>query len=448
MSGFNIGLSGLRSQASAIEVTSNNVANASSVGFKSGNYQFVDQFFRQLQSGGAGGVSSAGTERRFGQGSIKATSSPLDLAIQGDGMFRLASASGKDASSVYYSRNGQFAVDKEGFIVNANGLYLTGYQPDTSLTDLTSTVAALRLPPSPVAPRATQAGELDGNLDSRPDAPVGDFDPTDVATFSHSTTMKVLDAKGMQHTVQLFFRRIEDAKVDDPRAAGTQATAAQFEVYVQGDGNNLVRTGEGQGAGTVGANDEPAPLGLLQFLDGQLVGSLVRDRETGAVRTPTVLSTRLADAEGGTLFDVEIDVSAMTAFGSAFEIRSSEADGYAAGALSGLTVDEQGRLFGQYTNGKMLLAGQLLLATFGSEYGLAQASANVFTETSASGPPILGTGLTGQFGSIRAASLEESNIDMAQELVQLMIQQRNYQANAQSIKAADEMLTTTIQLAR
>lgn len=447
MSGFNISLSGMRAQSSAIEVTSDNVANASTVGFKSGNYQFVDQFFRALQTGGAGGVSGAGIERRQAQGALKPTTSPLDLALQGDGMFRLTSTPGSDAESTLYSRNGQFAVDKQGYLVNANGLYLTGYQPNESLTGVTSTIAAMRLPPTPLAPLPTSEGQLALNLDSRRDAPASEFDPAAVSSYSYATTMRLFDSKGVQHAVQAFFRKIEDAAVDDPRTEGTttDATATQYQVFLQADGVNLVGDGEAEGA--LGTDVPAQPVATLQFIDGQLVGSLQRDA-SGAIAVPTKVGAKLLDAEGNTLLDADIDLSLTTAFGANYEVRQNDADGYAAGALSQVRFDEQGHLFAEYTNGETLLGGQLVLATFPSEYGLTQVSASVFAETNSSGPASLGTGGSGQYGSVRSRALEESNIDLANELVRLMIQQRNYQANAQSFKAAQEMLTTTIQLDR
>ena len=156
----------------------------------------------------------------------------------------------------------------------------------------------------------------------------------------------------------------------------------------------------------------------------------------------------MADSSGNPLFDLELDLSDLTAYATAFQVREATADGYAPGALTGVSVDEMGFITGQYTNGKSLVGGQLVLATFNSEAGLQAVSQSVFAESFASGEPVLGTGTAGSFGAIRSAMLEQSNIDMAGELVQLMIQQRNYQANSQGIKAADTVLTTAINLSR
>jgi len=188
-------------------------------------------------------------------------------------------------------------------------------------------------------------------------------------------------------------------------------------------------------------------IGTLQFIDGQLTGALVKATDGGPL-VPAVYTVKLSDSKGSGLCDVEIDLSSMTAFGSAFLVTNSAANGYAAGNLTAVSVDEMGVMTGQYTNGKTMTAGQLVLAQFNSQTNLGQASQNVFSETFASGTPVLGTATAGSFGSIKASSLENSNIDMASELVALMVQQRNYQANSQSIKAADTLLTTAIQMGR
>ena len=585
MSSFDISVGGLQAQAAAIQVTSNNVANASTVGYKSRESLFVDQYFKAVQSGGTSGAADFGTKRVDTQGALKGTSSVLDLAVQGQGMFRLSSEVSGDAANNYYSRNGSFAVDKSGYIVNANGLYLTGYQPNATLTGTTSTVAALKMPPAAIAPLASTTGQLVANLDTRVPAPmlvVGGvttatpktFLATDPSTFNSSTTVQVYDSKGLAHQVSLFFKKVDPTVVGDPRSLTTpqaDATATQYEVYMQADGVRLNGNSTNTGKATLGdlaaaaaadakqlADDyaaataaaelagskyatassaltsadkalaaaefkltgtdllqfdgykasldkasfvfSPAPglgsdldaavqafdlktsvtanvaaaltekgaadaaavtaakanrddvantkIGTLQFVDGQLVGSLTRAAVGSQAAAPAIFNVDLQDANGIPLINVALDLSDMTAFGAGFLVTKNDADGYAPGDLAGLSIDETGQMTGQYTNGMSLVAGQLVLASFNSEAGLEPASGSVFAETYASGSPVLGTGTAGSFGMVRSMMLEQSTTDMAAELVNLMIQQRNYQANSQGLQAANTLLTTAINLGR
>jgi len=627
MSSFDTSLAGLNAQAAAIQVTSNNVANATTVGYKARQSLFVDQYFKAVESGGTAGNSDAGTKRVDTQGSLKSTSSALDLAVQGDGMFCLTSqVSGDTAASTYYSRNGSFAVNKDGYIVNANGLFLNGFQPNVTLSGATTTMGALMMPPAALDPVASTTGTVAANLDIRLVAPTvvaggvampKPFLASDPSTYSASTTVNVFDAKGLGHQISLYFKKVDDTVVDDPRSLTTPkatATASQFELYMQGDGATLTRGAAGNaGSATLGtaadtaaaeakalydaynaaqsnalgassnyqsavattkaavaaqdsalvrlaavpvtqtlaaaapelaalvsaasglnaanadgdlaaitlrqaafntalANYSAAPaltdsaeiaqaqpavsaitvyksatnglvqadaseasalasltsanataisaaeanaravgasrLGTLQFVDGQLVGSLTTSASTGNAASPTLFNAQLMDPNGSGLFDVSLDLSQMTAFGKTFSVTTNAADGAAPGALASFSVDETGMLTGQYTNGKTRVAGQLVLASFRSPQQLSAASGSVFNASATSGDPVLGTATSGSFGAVRSSVLEQSNTDMAAELVNLMILQRNYQANSQGLQAANTVMTTAINLGR
>jgi len=460
MSLFDTAKAGLAAQAAAIQVTSSNVANASSVGYKSSDYLFTDQYFRPTQSRGTSSLSDFGAKRNQVQGSIRASSSSLDLAIQGSGMFCLASAPAVESASKYYSRNGQFSVDKEGQIVNANGLYLMGYQPNATLTGVTASVAGLKIPSPALEPRASETGVLSLNLDGRVGAPtdtvdgvtsLAAFNADDSTSYNSTTTMVAYDAQGIEHLIQLYFKRIDDTTAVDPRqsASADKVTAKQYTVYAEIDGYNVSAATQSTVASADSSESSASAAGVittLKFIDGQVINSLAVDT-SGVPLTQETANFQLTDANGS-LFSLSLDLTDVTAFGAQFQVNENSIDGYVAGKLSGLRVDETGRLLGEYTNGETLIAGQLLLATFNSQTGLDPASNNVFTESFASGAPLFGTATAGSFGSIRGSSLEESNIDMASELVALMVQQRNYQANSQSIRAADNLLNTAINLGR
>ena len=189
-------------------------------------------------------------------------------------------------------------------------------------------------------------------------------------------------------------------------------------------------------------------IGTLQFVDGQLLGSLTKDYTGKGPSVPTVFTAQLSDAQNLLLYGVKFDLSSMTAFGSADIVREASANGYAPGSLTGVNVDSAGLITGQYSNGKTLVGGQLVMAAFASTDGLQPVSGTVFTETFASGAAVLGVGTTSSFGAVRSSNLEQSNIDMAAELVNLMIEQRNYQANSQGVSAANTVMTTAINMGR
>lgn len=225
MSNYTVALSGLQNTSLAIDTVSNNIANANTVGYKAGEYVFADQFVKAInpadQARVGMGTQSLGVRRPMLQGTITNSANPLDLAISGKGMFRLLQGSGNagsvDPSAVYYSRNGQFGVDKEGYIVNENGMYLTGYQPtangDGVSDDLIKNNGLLRMPNSNLAGNETTYSRLSAMLDSTGNAFTSNanvaFDPSQ-STFNNKTTQTVFDNEGNSHTLEVYYRRVND----------------------------------------------------------------------------------------------------------------------------------------------------------------------------------------------------------------------------------------------
>jgi flagellar hook protein FlgE len=225
MSNYTVALSGLQNTSLAIDTVSNNIANANTVGYKAGEYVFADQFVKAInpadQARVGMGTQSLGVRRPMLQGTITNSANPLDLAISGKGMFRLLQGSGTagsvDPSAVYYSRNGQFGVDKEGYIVNENGMYLTGYQPTTDgegiSDDLIKNNGLLRMPNSNLPGNETTYSRLSAMLDSTGNAFTSNanvaFDPSQ-STFNNKTTQTVFDNEGNSHTLEVYYRRVND----------------------------------------------------------------------------------------------------------------------------------------------------------------------------------------------------------------------------------------------
>jgi flagellar hook protein FlgE len=436
MNAFNIGLSGLRTFSEAIESTSSNIANASTTGYKASEYLFIDQFFRELKPAGINVNADPGVRREYYvQGSVRETSSPLDMAIRGEGMFRMSKRADESDGQILYSRNGQFSVDAQGYVVNANGLYLTGYQPDQAGNGVrTSEIGALRVPASRLSGQATTRVDLTINLDGRVAVPEGGWQtesdagapeavpviPGDPTSYTASTAVQVYDSAGIGRTLTLYLRRTQAENVPDTSGE----VASQYQLFFGADG--------------VPIRNEPDA--TLSFLNGKLVLPEGQQRFGQSFTFPP------GTPNSGQR--VELDLTNITDYGSPFLVGRVNSDGNASAVLAALKVDEAGRVRGEYSNGVSVIAGQVVLATFPAVNGLEPVSPTAFAETSTSGSPQLGEPSAGVFGAIRASSVEDSSIDMAAQLVDLMIRQRNYQANAQTIRTAEEILTTTIQLSR
>ena len=477
-SGFSIGLAGLRANSTAIEIASKNIASSSVVGFKSSEYLFAEALSSSIGPSQGGRFTSGGaaglTKRSYAAGSSRYSASPLDMSINGDGMFSVGLFKEYQPGRTYYTRNGQFLTDREGNIVNANGLYLMGYQPNGDYTSVTNVVAPMKEPPSPMAAKTTTAATMQVNLDARtPIIEVSENEelpPIELEkpeTFSHASFLTIYDVVGKQHTISFYFQKVDSGEGEDPTTT--------YNVFAMVDGQKFLPPAsdskvegfvmpgpqEVDEAGKPVENEDFDALGKPKVSSSPFI-KLVFDRGVlktveGATEGKTNITLSI-DPPAAKPYDpaltledkleFNLDFAGCTCFASSFETRSIVQDGYGAGSLTALTVDEKGILRGQFSNGKNLVAGQLMLATFRGLGGLTEVSPNTFQATDASGDAILGTATNGSFGTVRAQSLEEANTDMAQELVKLMVQQRNYQANAQSIRAQDELITTTIQMAR
>jgi flagellar hook protein FlgE len=272
-------------------------------------------------------------------------------------------------------------------------------------------------------------------------------------TFSHVTQLSVYDTVGKQHTISMYFQKI---------------SSREFDVYVNVDGQVFAEVpidGTAQvrvnmpNSDTVFSDQPPVPVARFTFDKGLLVNIGSPGTEYVSSASGNLdLSFSLTPPDKDKPLDpslvlddpsrFKVSFVGSTSFASSFEVKSSDQDGYGAGSLTGMTIDDTGTVRGQFTNGKTVVAGQLLLATFRGLGGLKEVSANIYQGTDQSGVALVGTGSSSIFGQVRSNSLEEANTDMAQELVKLMVQQRNYQANAQSIRAQMETLTTTIDVTR
>jgi flagellar hook protein FlgE len=402
--GFQQGLSGLNAASKSLEVIGNNVANANTVGFKESQAQFADVYANSLAGAGASqigiGVKLAQVAQQFTQGNVTASNNPLDVAINGGGFFRMS-----NNGTVSYARNGQFQLDKAGYIVNATGSHLTGYGVSASGVLASGAPTDLNINTADLTPKITTKVSALLNLDSGSAIPVTTpFNMADPTTYNNSTAVSVYDSLGNAHTVQTFY---------------VKTGANAWKVYAANDG----------------VPTTPANIGSLAFAsDGSLIAG-------APLTVPLVVSTGAT-----TPFPVSIDYTGTSQYGSSFSVNALKQDGYTSGRLSGFSISANGTIVGRYTNGQSATLGQVVLANFTNPNGLQSLGNNLWTESAASGPALVGTPNSGSLGVLQSSAVEDSNVDLTAELVNMITAQRNYQANAQTIKTQDQVLQTLVNL--
>jgi flagellar hook protein FlgE len=411
---FQQGLSGLNTASAALDTIGNNVANSGTVGFKMGTTEFADVFSASLAGAGTApvglGARVAGIAQQFTQGNVSVTSNPLDMAINGGGFFRLQNATG----DAVYTRSGQFQLNKDGYIVNPAGQELMGYNADAS-GNITPSIAPLRLfdpttasdaPPLATGASAGATGvQANLNLDSRDPIIAATFDPTNATTYNNSTAATVYDSLGNPHTMSMYFQK---------------SAAGAWNVFTQLDG------GTASGATAIAFD---ASGNLTTPATGIIAQSFA---VTSGATTPLVFN---------------LNLTGSTQYGSSFASNSIVQDGYASGSLAGFNIGTDGVIVGRYTNGQSKDLGQVILSNFRNPQGLQPLGGNTWAATSDSGTEMTGVpGSSNQYGPVQSAALEDSNVDLTQELVNMIVQQRAYQANAQTIKTQDQVLQTLVNL--
>jgi flagellar hook protein FlgE len=404
---FRIALSGLNAAQTDLSVTGNNVANASTSGFKGSRAEFADVYavaFEGIGSLATGnGVAVSGISQNFSQGNIDFTERNLDLAVSGQGFFVLNGSSGQS-----FSRSGAFNIDREGMVVNASAQRLQVFPAISGGGFNTGVLSDVQLLTSDGPPKATTSLDVTLNLSSSDSVPTTTpFDPTDPTSFNNSTSTVVYDSLGGPHASTLYYVK--------------SATLNQWNAYQYVDGN-VVQSG--------GAS----PVSITFNADGTL-------------NTPSSIPyDAIASGTGALPIQLSVNYSKSTQFGSSFSVNGLSQDGFTTGRLSGIDIDNEGVVFARYTNGQSDPLGKVALATFANVGGLAQQGNTAWTQSFESGDLVLGEANTASFGLVQSGALESSNVDIAASLVNLITAQRNFQANAQVISAADTVTQTIINI--
>ncbi len=404
---FQQGLSGLNAAAKNLDVIGNNVSNANTVGFKGSQARFSDVFASSLGGGGGTqvgiGTSLSSILPLFGQGNINVSANPLDMAINGQGFFRMS-----NAGTVTHTRNGQFSLDKNGYIVSAGGARLTGYAANSAGAIVASSPVDLQVSNADIAPGATSKATILTNLDSRNGTlAAASFNLSDTTTFHSATSLSTYDSLGNPHTLTTYF---------------VKTAANTWSVFAANDGVQI-------GAGAVGVLNFKTD-GTINTATTTLPFNISAPVTTGAV-TPQAFT---------------LDFTGSSQFGSTFGVNQLTQNGYAAGKLTGYGISGDGTILGRYSNGQSRAQGRIVLSTFTNVQGLAPLGDNAWGETAASGQALVGSPGSGSLGVIQSGALEDSNVDLTGELVQMITAQRVYQANAQTIKTQDQVLQTLVNL--
>lgn len=437
---FNTALSGLNAATTDLSVTSNNIANVATTGFKNSRSEFADLFpVSPLGSGSnaaGSGVRVASVSQQFNQGNLEFTDAALDIALSGQGFFIVdENLTGGDVS---YTRAGQFHADSSGYITNSNSQFLQVFpvdaQGNVTSTSLNATIP-VQLPVSTGAPQASTEVEIGLNVDATSIAlDPANFDPTASDTYSHSTSTTVFDSLGASHVMSYYF--VHDLPGSATNAGGDPNQWALF-AYLDGaevdiNGGTTVT----HPSGGVPVNQD---IGILNFNpDGSYASS-----------TPALLETvNMALTNGAFPLSVIHDFAnnTTTQYSAEFSVNTLDPDGFSTGRLTGLNISEDGLLWATFSNGVSNPLGQIALADFPNSQGLRNLGSASWAETPDSGAVITGAAGSGRFGLVQSGALEASNVDLTQQLVNLITAQRNFQANARSIETSNAITDTIIQI--
>jgi flagellar hook protein FlgE len=423
---FQQALSGLTAASTQLDAIGNNVANANTIGFKQSRTEFSDVFANSLfgVSATAVGIGAQinSVSQQFTQGNVTSTSNPLDLAISGNGFFRMQETSG----AIDYTRDGEFQIDRAGNIVNGRSM-LTGYQTDTNGVVIPGSLAPLVVNTTSLGAQATTSANLNLNLDSSQAVPAVAFPGNNIPTsapdpnsYNYSTQFSAYDSLGNQHAVTLYFVK--------------SSTPLQWEVYAQFDSTQFQN--QPPSTSDVGAQD----LQTLTFNSNGTMDTTQTQPVTFDVNNGTPL------ANGANDLSIQIDLTPSTSFAGASGVNKEVVDGFTDGRLTSLDIDNAGLVNARFSNGQTKAIGQVVLVNFANPQGLSNLGGNRWAETFTSGNPLVNKPGTGNAGNIQSAALEDSNVDLTTQLVNMITAQRFYQANAQSIKTQDQVLQTLLNI--
>lgn len=418
---FTIALSGLNAASADLRVIGNNVANSSTTGYKSSRAEFADIFASSnlgVTANAIGnGVRVSSVTQQFTQGNISFTDNNLDLAISGQGFFRL-----NDNGTTAYTRAGAFGIDRDGYVVNSQNQRLTAFLADTS-GNITGGLGDLQLSTADLPPQATTSVSLAANLDSTEPAITIPFDRADPTTYNSSTSITVYDSLGNPLLMTTYYQK-------QPAPANTWN---QYAYLTEPDGtvDEMIPAG--------GVSGDPV---VMSFDNSGALTAVVPN--TGS---PTVADySPVALGTGAANLTMTNSLTNVSQFGGPFAVTALDQDGFATGRLSGVDIGETGIVTARYTNGQSRTLAQVAMANFTNPTGLRQLGDTSWIETFDSGVPLVSAPGSGSLGLLQSGALESSNVEITEQLVNMITAQRNFQANAQVISTADTVTQTIINI--
>ena len=393
-------ISGMNAATADLNTIGNNVANASTNGFKMSRAEFADVYpvTGPVSSSSTigSGVRLAAVAQQFTQGNLNFTNNNLDLAVTGQGFFRLS-----DNGTIMYSRAGAFGIDRQGYISNSSGLHLTGYLADAA-GNITGAIGDLQLSMADIAPNATTTVDIGVNLNASATVPLTAFNPADGSSYNSATSTTVYDSLGNSHLSTMYYRKT---------ASNTWAT------YLYVDGT---------------LRDGPDTLTFTSL---------------GVLTAPvTTTSAAFDPGTGAANMTLTMNYAQTTQYGTSFGVNSLSQDGYTTGRLSGVDISDDGIVYARYTNSQSRPQGQVVLSNFANVQGLRPLGNTNWVETSESGVALTGAPNTASLGVVQSGALEDSNVNLTEQLVAMITAQRNFQANAQVITTENAITQTIINL--
>ena len=420
---FSQAVSGLNAAATNLDLIGNNIANSATYGFKSSTASFADMF---AGSKVGLGVKVAGVTQDFNDGTTTNTGRGLDVAISQNGFFRLVDTNG----SVYYSRNGQFTLDENRNLVNMQGLQVTGFPASGTPPTIQSGAnpTGINIPTTLMSAQITTTATMPVNLNSSSKTPtVTTFDPTNADSYNLKGPITVYDSQGNAHDMNVFYVKSAtnnntwDVYTQDSSVTGSTATKAAQMVF----------------------NQNGSLQGVYNYTFNTTTGNY--DLSTTANTNPAITVTS-GTLNGATAATFSLSFLNSVQQNTTSAVVSTSQNGYKPGSMVSYTINDDGTVVGSYSNEQKQVLGQIVLANFANNEGLKSEGDNVWSATNKSGVALLGTAGTGNFGSLTNGALEASNVDLSKELVNMIVAQRNYQSNAQTIKTQDQILNTLVNL--
>ncbi|MFJ2390758.1 MULTISPECIES: flagellar hook protein FlgE [Pseudomonas] len=436
---FNIGLSGLYAANKQLDVTGNNIANVATAGFKSSRAEFEDVYSATRLGSGSkvigNGVRLANVSQQFTQGDINNTGNVLDMGINGSGFFTMS-----NNGSISYTRAGTFKVDNAGYITNTDYTSrLQGYGVDANGKIINGVLTDLKIDTSNLAPKSTSLVTSTINLNSS--APVITdtganavvFDPTKLETYTKQFSTPIYDSQGNSHVMDQYV---------------VKTGQNTWKVYTLVDGRNPDATGsDPKVTAPVPSTmtfDSAGKLTQVSTPPGPVISSDLK--LTGWVPGTVVNGTFTPNGASANPAGITISMAQTTQYNADTARSIPTQDGYATGQITNLTIDGTGTLFANFSNNQSKAIGQVALASFTNEQGLQPVGGTSWKETFASGIPGYDAPKTGTLGEVVSNSLEESNVNLTNELVDLIKGQSNYQANAKTISTQSTIMQTIIQM--